>query len=99
MCVSQDPLKCSLTSSGSPGAQKGLFSDSGTKNKRDRSVSIQESPSPIMPADLDKKGGGKQLALGLIDIWKHRCSPEPWQDRARGSCDKPKPEGETPLTV
>lgn len=76
---------------------KGLPDDAGTKDKRDRSVSIQEVPSPITPADLDKKGGRKCLALKLTDIWKHRCSLEPWQDSARHSCDKPKPErGQSP---
>lgn len=39
---------------------KSLSSDAETKNKRDRSVSIQEFPSPIMPADLDEKAAGSQ---------------------------------------
>lgn len=80
----------SLTSPG-PLVLKGLPDEAGAKDKRRRSVSIQEVPSPIMPADLDKKGGEKWLALMLTDIWKHRCGPEP--------CNKPKPDGGTPLTV
>lgn len=57
------------------------------------------APLPHLPADLDRKGGGKRLALKPTDIWKHRCGPPPWQDSARQSCDKPKLDGETPLTV
>lgn len=64
-----------------------------------RSISVPEVPSPIRPVDLDRKGGEKMLALMPTDIWKHRCSPEPWQDSARRSCDKPKAEGRTPLTA
>lgn len=51
----------SLTSSGPPGL-KGLSSNAEAKDKKGRSDSIQEFPSPVMPADLDKKGGGGQLA-------------------------------------
>lgn len=67
----------------------------GQRTKETGLSQFRSSPPPSCHLTLMRR----LLALKPTDIWKHRCSPEPWQDWARGSCNKPKPEGETPLTV
>lgn len=70
------------------------------RTKKAGLTQFRSSPPPSCQLTLTRRVvEGSWLALKPTNIWKHRCSPEPWQRQARRSCDKPKPEGETPLTV